>query len=314
MNTKRMLIGLGKLGFCGLAYFIGLIIGGMVAGIWRLPQPPLPDGVTAGSAAIALLVVSPVLALGLAFIAPGLAGGWLTRTLILSGLTYVAYTLNTVLDASLYMTAYASTSAFSTLSAIFPSLFCGAAVAWLFPPQEKGRSLAAAWRAFFGRMTRGQWLGRLALAGLAFMPIYLFFGFLVNPFTGAYYRQNMFGLQAPGWEQILPVLLVRSLLFLLACLPVLVAWQKSERSLFLNLGAALFVLVGLVYMLISYWLPLSVRLPHAIEILADSVVYAGVLMWVLARRFPFFAPKGPTARGQRTPDEAASSSIVRPSS
>jgi hypothetical protein len=194
--------------------------------------------------------------------------------------------LNTVLDASVYMTAYASTSAFTTISAIVPSLCCGGAVALLFPPKEKGQSFVAAWKAFFSRRNPGQGLWRLLLASIAFRPIYLFFGLLVNPITGEYYRQNMFGLKAAGWDQILPVLFVRSLLFLLACLPIFIAWQKSERSLLLSLGTALFVLVGFLYMLIGYWLPLIVRIPHSIEILADSFVYAGVLTWLLARRTP----------------------------
>jgi hypothetical protein len=34
-----------------------------------------------------------------------------------------------------------------------------------------------------------------------------------------YYRQELVGLTAPGWDQILPVLFVRSVLFLAASLP-----------------------------------------------------------------------------------------------
>jgi hypothetical protein len=37
-------------------------------------------------------------------------------------------------------------------------------------------------------------------------------------------------------------------------------------------------------MLISTFLPLSVRFPHALEILADEFVYAGALVLLLARR------------------------------
>ena len=59
-------------------------------------------------------------------------------------------------------------------------------------------------------------------------------------------------------ERLLPVQFLRSLLFMLACLPVFIAWQGSARSLLLSLGAALFILVGFVYLLIGYWLPLSV--------------------------------------------------------
>ena len=287
MNIRRLIINLGKLLLSGLAYFIGMMVGSMVAMLLSLPQPPIPEYVDQATATIAMLLVSPILALALALIAQGIAGGWLTRMLILSGLTYVAYTLNTMLDATLYVTAYASTSAFTTISAIVPSLFCGGVVALLFPPKGKELSFVAAWREFFGRRNPGQWLWRLLLAGIAFMPIYLLFGLLVNPITGEYYRQYMFGLQAPGWNQILPVLFVRSLLFFLASLPIFIVWQKSEHNLFLSLGTALFILVGFLYMLISYWLPPIVRIPHSIEILADSFIYASVLIWLLLGRLPF---------------------------
>jgi len=298
MDIKQLLVNLGKLILCGLAYFIGLIIGGMVTAILHLPQPPMPEGVDQASAAIALLLVSPILALALVLIARNIAGGWLTRTLILSVLTYVAYTLNNVLDASLYIAAYASTSAFTSISAIAPSLFCGGAVALLFPPKEGGRSFFTAWKEFFSRRNPGQWLWRLLLASVAFMPVYLLFGLLVNPITGEYYRQNMYGLKTAGWDQILPILFLRSLLFLLACLPIFIAWQKSERSLLLSLGTAQFVLVGLLYMLISYWLPLFVRIPHSLEILADSFVYTGALTWLLLGRLPVFKPKYPASQTQ----------------
>ena len=87
----------------------------------------------------------------------------------------------------------------------------------------------------------------------------------------------------PSLDQILTILFVRSMLFLLACLPVLVAWRKSRLSLFLSLGFTLFVLVGLLYMLASDWMPLSVRVPHTLEILADSFVYAGALVLLLTQ-------------------------------
>jgi len=60
-------------------------------------------------------------------------------------------------------------------------------------------------------------------------------------------------------------------------------WQRSKRSLFLSLGFALFVLVGFLYMLGAYYMPLNIRIPHTLEILADSFAYAGVLVVLLAK-------------------------------
>lgn len=126
------------------------------------------------------------------------------------------------------------------------------------------------------------WWWRLLIATVTFMPIYLFFGFLVTPFTMNYYNDSLFGLRSAGWGEILPILLLRSFLFLLVCLPIIVSWQGSRRCLFLRLGTSLFFLVGLLYMLTGYWLPLAVRIPHAIEIMLDSFSYSGALVCLLA--------------------------------
>ncbi len=50
--------------------------------------------------------------------------------------------------------------------------------------------------------------------------------------------------------------------------------------MFLRLGFALWVLVGLLYMLSADRMPLTVRLPHALEIFADEFVYTGALVWL----------------------------------
>jgi hypothetical protein len=46
-------------------------------------------------------------------------------------------------------------------------------------------------------------------------------------------------------QQMIPIQFLRRQLCLLACLPILIAWRKSRRSLLLSLGWALFVLVAL---------------------------------------------------------------------
>jgi hypothetical protein len=96
-------------------------------------------------------------------------------------------------------------------------------------------------------------------------------------------------LQAPASDQMLAPLFDRSVLFLLACLPVIVAWQQSRRSLFLQLAFALFATVG-VYILNACRLPLALRLPHTLEILCDEYVYAAAVALLL--------PKGSAAAEQ----------------
>jgi hypothetical protein len=226
------------------------------------------------------LLTSPLLALALAFLSRRLDGGFVVRWLILSVLTWLAYSVNTILEAAIF-TTLAAASPFTALIQFVGSFSCGAVVAVLFRPQDGVQPFSARVRAFFGSRPWSQWAWRLALAAVVFMPIYLFFGRLVVPFTYNYYREGLVGLTAPGWDRIIPVLFVRSVLFLVASLPVLCAWRESRRSLILLLGFAMFVLVGGLGLIGGYWLPLSVRLFHGVEILADSMVYAWVLVTLL---------------------------------
>jgi hypothetical protein len=283
VNARTVLSYLWKVPLCGLAFMAGTMLGGMLAGLVGMPTPAMPEGTAPETLMLFQLLTSPLLALALAFLSRGLQGRFVCRWLILSSLTWVAYGVNTVLEAAIF-TTYGGASPFTVVIILFGSLACAALVAALFPPEEKRRDFAAKLRAFFSGRPGSQWAWRLAAAAIAFMPIYLFFGRLVVPFTYDYYRDQLAGLTAPGWGQILPVLFVRSVLFLAASLPVLVTWGRSRRSLVLALGFAMFVLVGGMGLVGGYWLPLNVRLFHGVEILADSLVYAWILVLLLVQK------------------------------
>ncbi len=284
MMLKQLVVNLGKLLLCSVAIYVGLIVGGIVATVLQLPPQEIPPGADSGAVSTLYLLETPLFALALALLARGLAGAFRSRALALAFFAWVAYSVNTVLEASIFVPSGASGALFNLVTFLFPTLLGGSAAAFLFPPDVMQEDVVAVWKAFFSRRTPVSWAWRLALAAVAFMPIYYFFGSLVYPYVQEYYQQNVAGLATTtGLEQLLPILLVRSVLFLFACLPILVMWRKSERTLFLSLGFALFTLVGLLYMLLAYWMPLTLRVPHTLEILADSFVYAGVLVLLLVK-------------------------------
>ena len=280
MNPRTALSYVWKMPVCGLAFMAGILLGSMLAGAMGMQAPSMPEGTDPQTLLLVQLLASPLLALALALLSRGIQGRWVTRWLILSVLTWVAYSINTLLETAVF-TTLAAASSFTAIVQLAGSFACGAAVAALFSPTEKGQRFPASLMEFFARRPANQWAWRLPVAALSFMPIYLFFGRLVVPFTYEYYQQELAGLTAPGWGQILPVLLVRSVLFLAASLPVLVAWSKSRRSLIFSLGFAMFVLVGGMGLIGGYWLPLNVRVYHGLEILADSMIYAWVIVVLL---------------------------------
>jgi len=282
MVLKSALKGAGKVVAGAVVYFVGFMLGSMVAGVMGMEAPPLPAGTDAQTLGMYQLVVSLIFALTLAVLARRLAGSFLTRWLTLALFSWVAYGLNTYLEAAIF-TAYGAASAYTLVMQAFAALLCGAVITWAFPPAEGERSATAFIRAFLRSYSAGQWVWRLLAAWVAFPLIYLIFGWLVQPFIIEFYRQQMAGLTLPGWGQILPTQALRSLLFLATCLPVIALWRGSRRRLFILLGGALFVFVGGLYMLQAYWYPASMRIAHSLEILADSFVYAGVLIAFLTK-------------------------------
>jgi hypothetical protein len=280
MNLKAIFVNLGKLLLCGLIFGIGIIVGGMVVGMLGLEQPPIPAGMDSQSAILFLLLESPLLGLLLALLARHLSGGFWSRALMLASLTWICNSLNNQIEAAAFA-GMKTGFLFTILTFLFPAVFISMAVAWLFPSVHPKESFATAAKAFFGRYTTKGWMWRLALGAVSFMPIYYFFGLLVIPFTRSYYEQNMFGLEIPTLDNLLTILFIRSLLFFIAVLPILIAWQGSKWNLFWRLGLALFYLVGFQALIMANWMPWSLRLPHMLEIMADEFVYAGVLVWLL---------------------------------
>lgn len=280
MQLQSLSVFLSKLAGGALAFVVGLMVGGALASFSGLPAPDLPPGMNANAALFTFFVTSPVLVLALYFVGRELAGGWLARAAVLALLTWVAYTLNNVIEA-LFFSSHVTSPWFTLVNFTPAVLLCAGVTAWLFPGRHREMTFRQAWRTHFRQRSGRAWAWRLPVAAFSFVPIYYGFGLLVVPFVGDVYQQGAFGLAVPSLGTLLVVLLVRSVLFCIACLPVVATWQGTRRDLWLSLGVALFVMVGLLYMLAGNWLPLSIRAVHSLEILADSLVHAAALSWLL---------------------------------
>lgn len=280
MTMRALLRGMGKLLLCGAIFSVGTVIGGQFVAAVGLPPPPMPAGMDPESAMMAMVLQSPLLALVLAPLARHLAAGFWGRSLMLFALAWISNSVNTQIEASAFYGIQAGFS-YAILTFLFPILLTSMAVAWLFPPSRAAAITIKeqVWRRYDAK----GWLWRLTLGAVLFMPIYFLFGSLVIPFTFDYYAQNLYGLQIPSRDTLFGVLLIRSVLFLLACLPVILAWLGTKVQLALGLGLALFYLVGFQALVIANWLPWAVRLPHMIEILFDEFVYASALTWLFGR-------------------------------
>ncbi|HEX9331391.1 MAG TPA: hypothetical protein VF896_05860 [Anaerolineales bacterium] len=271
-----------KVPICGLLFFIGFIPGSQLATWIGLPMPDMPIGADQSTVAQYTLLGSLILALGLGAIARGLSGKFFSRWLILFFFTWIAYGVNNYFEAAIFSTMSAA-SLYAVVLYFPAALLCSAVVVWLFPLDTQPASFFAQARTFFAGRSISSWAWRLLAAFLAFPVAYYLLGSLIAPIVLPYYIQGTNQLRLPGWDQILPVLALRSLLFLLVCLPILIAWKLSDRRLFLTLGLVLFILVGGLSMWEAYWLAPVLRVTHSLEIFADEMIYAGALILLLRR-------------------------------
>jgi hypothetical protein len=285
---KRSLGYLWKLPLCGVAFLTGMVLSGVLLPLLGLESPPIPAGTDPNTILLWFLLGSLILAFALSFISRGLRGGFLVRWLAMGVLAWTIGAVGMVLEAYFFMSTGAVSSAssaiFTVLNFLLPSLSVAALVALLFRPEDRGGRFVASVCSFFRARTIPEWIWRMLAAIVAFPVIYITFGELVLPLVGEYYVQGAYELALPSWSQIIPLQLARSILFLLVCLPVPVMWRGSRRSLVLSLGLAMSVLVGFMSVITSYWFPWQMRLFHGLEIVADSFVYAWVLVALLVRR------------------------------
>lgn len=131
---------------------------------------------------------------------------------------------------------------------------------------------------------------------MIYPPIYYVIGRVAALFTLHYYEDpNLnLGLTLPATSTLLVIQVLRGSLFLLAVAPILFSWEGKPAVLWLWVGSVVFIQIANQVIVQAYWLPLGLRIPHAIELMVDSFVQAGLYIWLL---FPL--PAGSPQQGMK---------------
>jgi hypothetical protein len=207
--------------------------------------------------------------------ARGLRGSTRFRWLALFAFIYVAYCVNNQLEGAIFSTVGGQ----GTMLVFFllPSaVIAGIAVLMVTPPTDRS-SLATV----FTDRPAFSWLWRVVLAWLAFPVIYHVFGALIYPLVAEGYEGGELGLVVPSQGVIVGVVSLRSLLFLAVTIPILRNWWRSRRSLVVALAFGLSAMVGVAGLIETTFLPTTMRIVHGLEIIADSIAHAWVLVALL---------------------------------
>ena len=274
-----------------VTFSLGIALGGLLLALLGLDAPDMPTGVTAEMAFASVLTGSFVLAPFVLWLARGLPGDFGRRWLLLGLLVYGGHAAMMV-EASIF-TANSSVL-YSILMYLLPSLLMVAVIAWLVPPFQATADPSQA------PATRSGWLWRIMVALAAYPVIYVVLGLVIVPYIYDVWHAGMYGLQIPTWREIIVVQLLRSAILLGAMLPVLMSFQQSRIQLYLRLGLALSVLIGLEWTLAGFWMDPALRVVHSLETFADAMLYTAVLMVLFTRRQVFYFSKPTPESGEQT--------------
>ena len=270
----------------GVVFLVVTMLTGMLFAAFHHPLiNAAPSNTDPQKSLYYFVFVAPLLGPALVPLARYTAGSRLLRGLALSFLIFICAGPATLLEAKIFLTIYAHGGALVGILAALPSaLLCGLVLSYLLPQAQPEISAATKWRSFLASHAPSSWATRLPLAVLAYAIAYFLFGMAVAPLVLPYYRAGILSLTLPPFSVIIPVLFVRSTMFLLACLPLLALWTRSRFSLILSLGFAHWCLTGLLGMILVFFWPAAMRIGHGLEIGADSFAYVTALVLLLLPR------------------------------
>ena len=272
----------------GLGYALATVLGGMLAENLDLPPAEMAVGMDPAGALLGILLSGIVIALVLGALARRLPIPVLGRAGVLLLLLSAVHALN-FLEGLFFTTAVTGGYANILLTTAAGSVGLALLLALLYrPPAEIGTLVSLAARVLRRRSGWG-WLWRIAVVGMFFALIYVTIGVLIAPLVQPFYAGTELDLVVPDfWRAIVPLQVVRGLLFTLTVLPLV--WtlrsargtMRSARwALAFWVGLALALLIGWAPMIQASFLPPLQRFIHGMEITVDSALYGLAVAWLL---------------------------------
>lgn len=288
---------------CALVYVVGIVIGSTMLLALGTDIPPaaetaadtragvfivstlgikdfhMPNLADEGISVLYLVIGSIALAIGLAPLARRLRGVYWMRWLILGAFMFFSLGVNNAIETLIFFSAKGALLLIPIY--FWPCVLCAGAVTFLFKPLHEGDSISATASRFFAGCTLDQWIWRFFAAIVSFPLAYLVCGLIVSPIVLEYYKDVALGLVIPDMGVILSAQFIRSVLFLLASIPILIVWSGNRLQLIMLLGVAFFLFMGIA---VTYWFPPILRVTHSIEVLAGSLIYAWLLVKLLVQK------------------------------
>ena len=260
-----------KLLCCWVAVSLSMVAGTMLVNALHLHMNAMADPTPAGVKFLAYLVACAAMTLAMYLMAKGLSGAAGLRALVIALFVLVALGVNNILDGLIFTHTFDGAVPANVLLTAAAGIMAGVSFGLLFGHREGASGLP--------QMGLTSWAWRGLAVWLAWPVIYFLFGMCVSPFVVRYYTSGIVpGFHIPSFAVIIPMQLLRSVLFLAVSLPVVAMWKGSRLGLWLGLGMAHTVSVGWFGLICGTFLPTVMRVGHGLEIMGDSFAYAGLLV------------------------------------
>lgn len=266
---------------CGFVFAAGLVASRLISQTMGVSPPRMPTQAPEAVAGYYLLVGSVVLAAGITRLSQGVRGTRWVRWLVLATFLFIGFGVSSTIETSIFSSTHGVLLMMPVL--LLPCCLLAGAETALRRRPDANRLPAPSAAAFFRGRTWAQWAWRFAAGIVAFPLVYFIFGIVVSPVVTEYYVRGTAGLVLPEPGLILSIQLTRSILYLLVTLPVMILWSGSRRQLVVALALAFFVFVAAYDIVLAYRVPNVLLVTHAFEVLADSFVYAWLLVALLVR-------------------------------
>lgn len=265
----------------GLGYALTTVLGGALAERLDLPPAEMAAGMDPTGALLGILVSGIVIALALGALGRRLPIPVLGRAGVLFLLLLAVNVLN-LLEGLFFTTVVTGGYANIVVTTAAGSAGLAVLLALLYPPPAEERTLVSSAAGVLRRRSGWAWLWRIVVAGALFAALYLAVGALIAPLVRPFYDDSSLHLAVPDlWRTIVPLQLVRGLLFTLTVLPLVWTLRGSRWALAFWVGLALALLIGWAPMIQASFLPPLQRLIHGLEITVDSALYGLAVAWLL---------------------------------
>lgn len=274
----------------GVGYVLFVTIGGTLTRLVGLSAPILQGLSSNASRSQVLLIqfLSGVL-IGLIFGTLSLkltvSRGW--RSGILFAVCFGINSVLIVVEGLFFTTTPLPGQMYNLVSSAIVWIGMSILLAVLFRPSVDELSPITAIREAVARRSWASNLWRFLLAGFSYLPIFIIFGLLSQPYVSTYYEDPAYGINqlfsVPAPEVIFPLELVRGYLFVILVYPLIVILGREMGRWRQSAWVALVIasLSGWLPMLVADFFPLPFRLAHGIELTLDAVFHSVVIVWLI---------------------------------